>query len=165
MRLPEHRIFVDLLGGPRTPLLAKPRSYLEVFNDLNGEWVRLCRLARSGQELDYWAVKFICDAGTVQLLPSDMDDYYFGLPHPVEYWSDKLLALRQRMFSVQIESAPPLKIIERYDSPDTLFYVQDEQVSPTEEVRVALLDAQGRVCYASRREYWESAEMVPGGLF
>jgi len=43
---PQHRIFIDLFGGSASVLLKKPRSEIEVYNDLDHEMVNLLRVAR-----------------------------------------------------------------------------------------------------------------------
>jgi DNA adenine methylase len=43
---PTHRIYVEPLGGSASVLLRKPRSYAEVYGDLDGEIVNVFLMAR-----------------------------------------------------------------------------------------------------------------------
>lgn len=50
--LPPHRIYVEPFGGGGSVLLRKPRSYAEVYNDMDGEIVNVFRMMRDrGPEL------------------------------------------------------------------------------------------------------------------
>lgn len=50
---PKHRTYTEAFGGGGSVLLRKPRSYAEVYNDLDGEIVNLFRMARDrGSDLE-----------------------------------------------------------------------------------------------------------------
>ena len=46
-QLPAHRIYVEPYGGAASVLMLKPRSYAEVYNDLDGDVVNVFRVLRN----------------------------------------------------------------------------------------------------------------------
>lgn len=76
--LPPHRVYVEPFGGGGSVLLRKPRSYAEVYNDLDGEIVNLFRVAREhGERL----------AEVLRLTPFAREEYleaWFPSEDPIE---------------------------------------------------------------------------------
>lgn len=76
--LPPHRCYVEPFGGGASVLLRKPRSYAEVYNDLDGEIVNLFQVARDdGERL----------ARACELTPfarAEFDDAYHPAEDPLE---------------------------------------------------------------------------------
>jgi DNA adenine methylase len=47
---PRHRIYTEVFGGAGSVLIQKPRSFAEVYNDLNRDVVNLFRVLRDGDQ-------------------------------------------------------------------------------------------------------------------
>lgn len=71
---PEHRIYVEPFGGAASILLRKPRSYAEIYNDLDGEVVNVFRQYRdNGAALceNIWATPFSREEYITSYQPTD----------------------------------------------------------------------------------------------
>lgn len=68
---PPHRIYVEPFGGAASVLLLKPRSYAEVYNDLDGEVVNVFRVLRD----PVMGAEF---RRQVELTPYARDEFYLS---------------------------------------------------------------------------------------
>jgi len=66
---PEHRVYVEPFGGSGSVLLRKPRSYGEIYNDLDSEVVNLFRVLRSKED----ATELI---RLIELTPYARDEFF-----------------------------------------------------------------------------------------
>lgn len=75
---PEHRVYVEPFGGGASVLLRKPRSYAEIYNEMDPEIVNVFRVARDhGEEL----------RRLLLLTPFSRDEFvasYTTDPNPIE---------------------------------------------------------------------------------
>lgn len=77
--MPAHRVYIEPFGGAASVLMRKPRSYAEIYNDLDDDVVNLFRVLRSDRALD------LVDA--VRLTPfaaTEFADAYLPANCPVE---------------------------------------------------------------------------------
>lgn len=65
---PKHRVYVEPFGGAASVLIRKPRSYAEVYNDLDGEVVNLFRVLRVPE----WASELVA---TLRLTPFAREEF------------------------------------------------------------------------------------------
>lgn len=78
--LPPHRIYVEPFGGAASVLIRKPRSYAEVYNDLDGDVVSLFQVLRDPEAAER-LVQF------VELTPFARDEFneaYQPTDDPIE---------------------------------------------------------------------------------
>jgi DNA adenine methylase len=72
--LPPHRIYVEPFGGAASVLMRKPRSYAEVYNDLDDDVVNLFRILRKQPEALTEALRLTPFARTEHVLASQRTD-------------------------------------------------------------------------------------------
>lgn len=158
--LPEHQTYVEPFCGGAQVFFAKPRSRVEVLNDLDGELVnflRVCQLHH--QELARYLAFTTSSRRWFEMYaaqdPATLTDvqraarfyylqkhsfggrihgqnYHYSVSKPTNYKTDliaeTLAAVARRLERVQLESWPYETVIERYDRPDTVFYVDSPYV-------------------------------------
>jgi len=157
--IPDHECYVELFGGAAGVLFNKPRSKIEVYNDLNGDIPHFFEVLRDkGDELQEWLrnVPYSCE-----VYNEWADEYYDGFRPDDEIEragrffalrymqfggkvenkagfasqagirtnakgfrskTERLLDFRERLRGVEIESQSAFEVIDRHDSPHTVFY-------------------------------------------
>lgn len=197
---PPHNQYIEPFGGAASVLLRKPRSRLEVYNDLDGELVNLFRVARDqGEALvqavtltpyaraEFQAARAPSDDPVEQarrtLLRSAMG---FGSnahnratgfrgrhrvqsQNPVHDWRhfpEPLGAIIERLRGVVIEHANAFTLIDTYDAPETLFYIDPPYLFETRSDGEAdyrfELDEADHIALAERLHTIEGAAVVSG---
>ena len=181
---PQHNIYVEPFGGAASVLLKKPRSYAEVYNDLDAEIVNVFRVLQDTKKAkklirsleltlfarqefeDCWKLqqKTILDKTLCLLRPRRPDiekarctiiksfmgfssdscvrKYRMGFRNAnrksgtfaADDWRRYPVALSvcvERFRGVLIENKPAIEVMEMYDSPETLFYLDPPYVQST----------------------------------
>ena len=150
---PEHKIFVEVFGGSAAVLLGKRPSDVEVYNDIDDNLCFLIRYVKNitPEKLNILKKKQI--SPNIKLFNkfkediknknwnSDTDRFYkllyifrnsyaglyvnpvFSNRKTVTYDWDKLLEISERLKNVAVYSWDYRKIIKKFDSKDTLFYI------------------------------------------
>lgn len=77
---PAHRVYVEPFGGAASVLLRKPRSYAEVYNDLDDELVNLFRVLRD----EHQAARLIAALELTPFARVEWQDCYADSADPVE---------------------------------------------------------------------------------
>lgn len=155
--IPPHVCYVEPFGGAASVLLRKTPSYLEVYNDLNGDVVNFFKMLRERMsdlitaidrtpysrseflqaqdpctdELErarrfcIWSWQGRGRAGTKE--PGGwrfMSRRKRSRTHVYDWNNNQhLWTVARRLKEVQIENRDALAVIERYDEPTTLFYI------------------------------------------
>lgn len=95
-QFPRHRVYVEPFGGGASVLLRKPRSYAEIYNDLDGEVVNVFRILRDrGDDL----------RRALELTPFSRAEFmesYAPHPDPVEQARRTILRSFQRFGSAAV---------------------------------------------------------------
>lgn len=167
--LPPHRTYVEPFAGGAAVLLRKPRSHLEVLNDLDSELVNLYRVLRDGGQ----AERLITALHLTAYAAEEFESAYEQADDPVERarrlivrsfmghgsgaarldrstgfrrnakggrtalpreWSTYPDALRHtiaRLNGVMIENRPAAEVIDYFNEPDALLYVDPPYVWET----------------------------------
>lgn len=157
---PTHYTYVEPFGGGGGVLLQKAASYFEVYNDLDSNVVTFFRVLREHEQELARAIKLTPwsrEELEIAYQPAEDDlevarRFYvrcwqsFGHLHGgwryqhsdngysiVEQWNgvEYLYKLASRLKKVQIENDEAVKIIDRFDTPRTLFYVDPPYVHET----------------------------------
>ena len=87
--LPEHRVYLEALCGSAAVLLAKPRSFTEIINDLDGKVMGMWRMIKSRpKELAalLWATPYASANWRDLPPPSDIDEAVLLMAQGVQFY-------------------------------------------------------------------------------
>lgn len=90
-QLPAHRIYVEPYGGAASVLMLKPRSYAEVYNDLDGDVVNVFRVLRNPDQ----AAEL---RRLLELTPFSRDEFHATRVDAVADVSDPIERARRMVF-------------------------------------------------------------------
>lgn len=170
---PEHRTYVEPFGGGASILLSKPRSHIEIYNELDGEVVNYFAVLRDPQmaaalraavsltpyaRAEFLAAKPNSTDGPVERARKMVIRSYMGFAAEALYrrpnenafrtpshlagediakqfagWPTHIPTLTQRLRGVTIENQDAKVVIEKYDRPDALFYLDPPYVFSTRD--------------------------------
>lgn len=195
-KIPQHTVYVEPFGGSAAVLLNKPRSTVEVFNDLDGDVVHFfevvrerpdelaewCRRTPFSEELhNRWVRQFynaerpddpVERAGRWMFLrytqfggkysgPSgfkrDTPRCEQGASSPWRDAPNRVDAVCERLQGVSIQNADYSEVIDRYDSPETVFYADPPYLGKEDTYRV---DEFGHADLAAQLEEIEGYALV-----
>jgi len=78
-QMPAHRVYVEPFGGAASVLMRKPRSYAEIYNDLDDDVVNLFRVLRSER-----AARLIDQLKLTPFAATEFADAYAQSDDPIE---------------------------------------------------------------------------------
>lgn len=157
-QLPSHTCFVEAFGGSAAILLNKPRSSVEVYNDMDDDLVQFFRVLRGrGDEL----VDFLKSVPYSRSLYETWADEFYsgGRPEdPIER-AGRFFFLRYSQFSGKYESKSGFRTGKRHDD-----YVAEDMVSAREEIEEFRARFDGVIIenldYADLLDRYDSPETV-----
>jgi DNA adenine methylase len=175
-QIPPHRIYTESFGGFASVLLRKPRSYAEIYNDLDGEVGNIFRVLRNptqARELirlitltpysrDEFELSYILADDPIEQARRTLFRFAAGYSTaganangwktgfrgnvtcsgttPVQDWRNfpqVLDSIVDRLRGVVIENRPAVDVIQQYDAPNALHYVDPPYPFSTRNVRWA----------------------------
>jgi DNA adenine methylase len=171
---PEHRVYVEPYGGAASVLLRKPRSYAEVYNDLDGEIVNLFRVLRNpaqARELvrlvnltpfarEEFDLSYLEDGDPIEQARRTIVRSFMGFGSaaatgqptgfrgdsnrsgttPAHDWANYpgvLTDIAERLAGVVVENRSALDVMQHYDKPEALHYVDPPYVFGTRSQKKA----------------------------
>ena len=197
---PKHRTYVEPFGGAASVLLKKPKSYAEIYNDLDGIIVNVFRVLREpnlSQELlkrieltpfsrtefnqSYQSTDCPLEQARKTIIKSFMGfssdaptrDYKTGFRNnnfksgnfASQDWANYPAGLSQaieRLKSVLIEEKPSLEVIQKYDSKETLFYLDPPYLPATRYLKEKTVCYRHEMDEAHHRELLKVIQSVAG---
>lgn len=195
---PEHICYCEPFGGGANVILQKEPSYIDVYNDLNGDVVSFFRVIRERKDELVEAIRWTPYArGEYELSfepttdPLEQarrlyvqawmkrDGYRVndkssgwrvtktdarGTKTPVDDWNniEHLYEVANRLKQMTIENGPALTVINRYDAPTTLFYLDPPYVQSTRNRRWALTAYQYEMTDADHEELARALNRIEG---
>jgi DNA adenine methylase len=163
---PDHQCYVEPFAGAASVLIQKPRSPLEVYNDLDGAVVNFFRVLRQDPDQLIRSLSLTpYSRAEYELSYEPTDDEleaarrfyvraYMSIGGATGQWRtgwryqakaenvwksaadgfadiDHLYAIAHRFRGVQIENDDAIAVMERFDRPETLFYLDPPYVFDT----------------------------------
>jgi DNA adenine methylase len=133
---PPHECFTEAFGGAAGVLLQKPRSYAEVYNDLDGDVVNFFRVLHDREPRE----QLVSACVLTPCAREEFDLAWEPTDEPVE--RARRIAIRAQMgfgscgatkgqTGIRIENRPALEVLLEHDAPDTLHFVDPPYLHST----------------------------------
>lgn len=154
--MPKHKTYVEPYAGGASLFFAKEPSEVEVLNDLHKEIIETYKFIRDGSESDFekfrqriWtpseALFKRLKGSNPQSQVEMVYKHLYLTRHSIRRGKDSFEAsksdsvnflknlekLKERLAGVKIHSEDALKIVKKYDAPDTFFYLDPPWIKLT----------------------------------